>query len=630
MGALLLSSLLSSVATAQPYQEAPALAEQVAAGELPTVEQRLPETPLVVPVVERIGEYGGDWQAALIEGLDNGWLIRTIAYEHLVRWNPEWTDVIPNVAESWEISDDATVYTFRLSQGMKWSDGEPFTADDITFWYNDVFMNEALTPSRGDNPPVVEKVDDYTVTFTFAEPNGLFLQNVAHPYNGWMYTAYPRHYLEPFHITYNKEAEALATEAGFATWAEFFASKAGYDARFENSELPTLHPWVLTSGIGDQTVRLVAERNPYYWKVDAEGNQLPYLDRVVYTYVGDNEVAVLKALNGEIDMQDRRLTDLNNKAVFFDNMEAGDYRFFNTVPANMNDMVIAFNLNHKDPVKQEVFQNKDFRVGLSHAINRQEIIDLIFVGQGQPWQAAPRPESPFYHEQLASQYLAYDVGLANEHLDRAGYTERDAEGFRLGPDGKRISFTVDAVSSDTNQVDALELVQRYSREVGIDMQVRALEKTLFQTRREAQEYDANVVAGVGGLQDALLEPRWYLPYSDESNFALGWAAWLNPGALPDNVVAQEPPPAAKEQMALYRQVIASSDPERQAELMKEVLDIAAEQFYAIGINLPQPDFGIVKNNFRNVPETMPGAWAYPNPAPTNPEQYFKSSLTTGN
>jgi peptide/nickel transport system substrate-binding protein len=332
----------------------------------------------------------------------------------------------------------------------------------------------------------------------------------------------------------------------------------------------------------------------------------------------DVETLTLRALNGEIDFQDRHIASNANKAVFFDNMEAGGYHFFETIPSSMNVMILSLNLTHLDPVKREIFQNKDFRIGLSHAINRQEIIDLIWVGQGEPWQLAPRPTSEFYNEQLAKQYTEYNVELANQHLDAAGYTERDAEGFRLGPDGKRISFTVDIQTVGVEWIDAMELISGYWKEVGIDGQANVIDRTLLYDRKAANQQDASVWGGDGGL-DVILEPRWYFPFSNESHYGIAWQYWF---ANPSHALAEEPPTGPKTQMELYRQLSANPDPAQQADLMRQILDIAADEFYALGISLPANGYGIIKNNFHNVPASFPNAWLYPHPAPTNPFQYF--------
>ncbi|MGH2535357.1 MAG: ABC transporter substrate-binding protein [Thermomicrobiales bacterium] len=637
------ASKLGSRAAAQTaptsFQEAPTLADRVTAGEIPAVAERLPANPLVLEPVEQVGTYGGEWRSGLVGGQDTAWLVRTVDYEHLVRWSPDWTEVIPNIAESFEIGADGTEYTFTLREGMKWSDGAPFTADDITFWWDDVSTNADLTP---DGPPeymkvlvegekvegTVEKVDDLTVKFVFPAPNGLFLQLLATPDGAWP-TRCPRHYLEQFHQTYNAGGlDPLIQEANATDWINLFQLKGAgiqgtpYDARWQNPELPKLDAWILTAAYGEGT-RVVAERNPFYWKVDTDGNQLPYIDRVVYDILEDPEVLVLKALNGEIDMQDRHIASLPNKAIFTDNMEEGQYGFFETVSSSMNSMIFALNLNHKDPVRREVYQNKDFRIGLSHAIYRQEIIDVVYVGQGEPHQAGPRPESPLYHERLAKQYTEYDVALANQHLDAAGYTERDGDGFRLDPNGQKISVIAEVTVGQQDRIDALELIAGYWQEVGIELVIKSEDRALLYTRKEANDHDAVIWGGDGGL-DVILEPRWYFPFNQESNYAEAWVSWYTQPPAP-LTPPEEPPAPTQQQMELYNQLKTTADPAQQSELMTQILEIAADQFYVIGISLPVGGYGIVKNNFHNVPASMPGSWLYPNPAPANPSQFFITS-----
>jgi len=614
--------------------EAPALAELVAAGTLPPLEERLPATPKVLEPVESAGQYGGTWHMGLNGGQDNALLVRTMAYQNLVRWTPDWSGIEANVAESYEANDDATEYTFHLREGMKWSDGEPFTADDIMFWYNDVISNadyEAVhnVPSwliAGGEPVTVEKIDDVTVKFVFVAPNGLFLQRLATP-GGDAPTRWPAHYCSQFHPAYNADnLDALADEADATDWINLMELKCGnvngtpYDSLWQNGDLPTLFPWVLTTPYGAGT-QVVAERNPYFWKVDSDGRQLPYIDKIIYEVGEDVEVLVLNALNGEIDMQDRHIASLNNKAVFADNMEAGAYHFYETIPSGMNTMAIALNLTHKDPAKRELYQNKEFRIALSYAINRQEIIDVVYVGQGEAYQLAPRPTSPFYNEQLAKQYTEYDPDQANEILDGL-FPDKNDEGIRLGADGNPITLIVDVTSNNQSWVDSLGLVQTYWKAVGIDMQINAMDRSLLYTRKDSNEHDVAIWGGDGGL-DVILEPRWYFPYSGESLFAEAWQSWFNnptgEGAL---TPPEEPPAAPKQQMDLYKQIQETGDAAEQEELMKQILQIAADEFYAIGVALGPNGYGIVKNNFKNVPSPIPGSWLYPNPAPTNPEQYW--------
>ncbi|MBI1294578.1 ABC transporter substrate-binding protein [bacterium] len=617
-------------------KEAPMLAEKVAAGELPPLEERLPTNPMVVTPVESLGQYGGTWRSGLRGGNDNAWLTRTIAYEYLVRWDPAWSEVVPNIAESFEANADATEFTFKLREGMKWSDGQPYTADDILFWYEDVLVDPEYSATHpvggwiqsGGEPVRVEKVDDYTVKFIFAAPNGLFLQRLATP-DGSGPVGLPKHYCSQFHAKYNDDLDALIAENQATGWVNLFELKCGgvpgtpYDSAWYNADRPVLWAWDITVPYGGTSTQVVAERNPYYFKVDTEGRQLPYIDRFVAEIGEDVQVLVLRALNGEIDMQDRHIAGLENKAVFADNAEAGEYGFFDTIPSSMNGVAIALNLTHKDPVKREIYQNKDFRVALSHAINRQEIIDVVFVGQGEPYQLAPRPTSPFYNEQLAKQYTEYDLDLANEILDGL-FPEKNSAGFRLGPDGNPILVDVQVTSVNVSQIDTMELVKGYWETVGIQTNVNSIDRSLFYTRKDGNEHDAAVWGGDGGL-DVVLEPRWYFPYSGESLFAQAWVTYYNnPSGQGALTAPEEPPAATQAQMDLYDQIKASGSAEQQAELMAELLQIAADEFYAIGIVLPAPGYGIVKNNFHNVLSPMPGSWLYPHPGPTNPEQYWIS------
>jgi ABC-type transport system substrate-binding protein len=614
--------------SAEKGKEAPELAQQVEAGDLPAVEERLPEKPMVVEPVDEIGQYGGTWNSAILGTADVVWLWRTIAYEPLVRWDPGWTEPIPNVAESVEVSGGGREYTFKLREGMKWSDGKPFNADDIIFAYEDVLLNEDLIPDvptaflGGDEPAEIEKVDDYTVKFTFpGEPNGLFLEQLS--YNGQI-TAWPRHYLEQFHEKYNPDVEQLAEEEGAADWISLFTAKAGLDGyvdpvHFQNRELPTLAAWEVTQPLGERG-RVVVVRNPYYWKVDPDGSQLPYIDSAVFDVIPENEAILQRTLEGSIDMHIRHINTFINKPVLAQNRDSGGYGFFDAQAANMNTMVIALNLTHEDPVKREIFNNKDFRIGLSYALDRQEMIDVVFQEQGEPYQAAPRPNSPFYDEELAKQYTEYSVKKANAALDRAGYTERDADGIRLGPDGEPISFTIEfATEFQPTWPDALELVQDYWEKVGVDVQIKPEDRTIFYERKEANQPDATVWSGDGGGKDVTIEARWYFPFSDESNFALPWAEWY----YSRGESGEEPPEAAKRQMELYDELRATFNEDERARIMGEILDISQEEFYVIGTSLPPESYGIVKNNFHNVPE-MYDAALYPQPGPTNPEQYFIS------
>ncbi len=487
-------------------------------------------------------------------------------------------------------------------------------------------MNEDLTPavseafSIGGEPVVVEKIDDYTVKFKFPSSHGLFLKLITQT-NIERSTQYPDDYMQQFHADFNEDVAALAEAEGYATWTELFLAKAEHH---QNAELPVLRPWVMQTSLGDATNnRVVSVRNPYYWKVDEEGNQLPYIDRYIVELTNDTEVLVLKALNGELDFQERFISAPTNKAVLFDNKDQGQFDFYELTPTTVNEMIIQLNMTHPDPVKREIYSNKDFRIGLSHAIDRQQIIDVVHVGQGEAWQAAPRPESRFHHEQLAKQYTEYDVDLANEYLDKTGWTERDSDGYRLGPDGERITIIMEIDQARTTYVDALTLIEPMWDEVGVEMILKTMERSLWEERIRSTNLDFDASAhrfGGGSGDSVILDPRYYLPMNNGSSiYGKAWSYWYN-GVNPD--LAEEPPAEIKRAFELYDQIKATSDDDEQLALMTEILDIAADQFYSIGTVLEPNAFGVVTNRMRNTPDTLPNSWIYPSPGPYNPEQFW--------
>ncbi|NED96298.1 ABC transporter substrate-binding protein [Phytoactinopolyspora alkaliphila] len=604
-------------------RESPQLSERVEKGELPPLEQRLPAAPMVIHPVERAGVYGGQWRNALI-GSSTTRLHYTLAYENLVRWNLDWDELVPNVAESFEVSDDATRYVLHLRAGMKWSDGEPFTADDIVFAYNNIVLDERVTPNvartftSGGVPAELERLDDQTVAFTFAGPQALFLEDIAsQPSN--VLTRIPKHYFERFHEDFNADADGAAKDAGFPGWIDFLTSSTNVSGTYwQQPDIPRLHAWVPTSGLGDGQ-RLVFERNPYYWKTDPDGRQLPYVDSVAFDIVNDEASLLLQVMQGDIDLMDRHVNTTENRPVLSREQEEAGFRFFGLVSDKINTMTIILNLTCADEVKREIFNNKDFRIGLSHAINREEIIATVHAGQGVPRQVAPSEGSDFYDEQMATQYTEYDVDLANEHLDEAGYTDRDSSGIRLGPDGNPIRFQIDASTGagKPELIDSLELVVNYWREVGVDMRINPVDQTLFAERRDNNQNDGMVWDGDGGV-DVMMVPYYYVPTFTAAGWATQWTAWYASGGES----GETPPEPTRRQMELYDELKTRTDLGERVELMREVVAIARDEFYLIGISSALPGYGVVHNRFRNMVGETFFATNFPYPGATNPEQYF--------
>jgi peptide/nickel transport system substrate-binding protein len=613
------SLVLASSAWAVEYHQAPALKEQVEAGKLPPVEQRLPSEPEVVSPIESIGTYGGELRFGLRGSSDYNNILRMVGPQGLVRWNMNYTEVIPNVARDYEVSEDGTEFIFHLRDGMKWSDGAPFTADDVMFNMEDLVLNEKYAPTQPrymvDGKPVeVEKIDDTTVKFTFAGPYGDFLAELASPL-GQHPVLHPKHYCSQFHPKYNDKIDEVIQANNAGDWVNLFNSKCGdieLSARWGNPEKPTLDPWVVTEPYVGGATRVVMERNPYFWQVDPEGNQLPYIDQLVSPIAQDVESLVLAAIGGNIDFQIRHLDAPANRPVLAENRESGDYEFVEAAPVGGVNMVINLNLTHKDPELRELFNKKDFRVALSLGMDRQAIIDTALLGEGEPWQQGPFEDHPNYHEKLATQYLEYDPDRANELLDQIGLDKRNENGVRLMPSGRPVKFQIDVIPTlQPEQVDMLELIEQQWAEIGIDMDVNALERTFFYERTSnSNDHDAAVWGGQASWVPGEI-PQQIVPVHHDSRWGIPWVQWYKSGGTQ----GEEPPPSVKKRMQLYDQARGTPDQEKRRELIRQIADIAAEEFEVMGVTKALPTYGIAKDDLGNVPEAMPSSWYYPTPAP---------------
>ena len=350
-----------STGWAQDYGESPTLAERVAAGTLPPVEERLPEEPLVLEP-ETIGTYGGTLTTAYkFLGSWPNEVNSLIGFGGLAKVDAEG-NIVPDIAEGWELSPDARELTLRLRPGMKWSDSAPFTADDIVFWYEDVLLNEELTPvvpnwfRPGGETFALEKVDDHTVVMRFAAPNPTITARFVNP-GASLYL--PRHYLEAFHPRYADEAEldVMVEEGGFETVAQFFQNKLlSYNYTDSRGEVgaPTLLPYT----ISDRSTSLVTlARNPYYWKVDAEGNQLPYIDSIRARLVEDSEVVETQAINGELDWYPGVA---GNLGLYTRNAAEEDYRVILWREGSGAQTGLFVNQTHADPDLREAFSGRAF------------------------------------------------------------------------------------------------------------------------------------------------------------------------------------------------------------------------------------------------------------------------------
>jgi peptide/nickel transport system substrate-binding protein len=633
MFALPLSGMISAQ-EAPKYGESPMLAERVAAGELPPVDERLPENPRVMELPwTNVGTYGGELRVPF--GGDSpfwgGQMVFWSAWRGLVKWNADFSDWEPNIAESVDVSDDAKSYTFHLRKGIKWSDGVDFTADDIVFYIDDILKNEDINGGHfpegfwlpGEEPPTVEKIDDYTVKISFDVPYGLFLLNMC-GWDGWQMVAAPKHYLQQFHIKYNPDGiDALIAASESATdWVSLFQSKSGVGPGTDQAVLmrdvnyPTLMPWIVTQPLGSGT-QFIAERNPYYYWVDSAGNQLPYIDRIVETSYQDEQTLLLDVLAGKFDTMPNPPNE--NRPLFFEDPETSGLKVY--ILPREGGGVVSILFNETNPDLGDIFSQKDFRIGMSYAIDRQEIIDIVYFGEGTPRQVSPNEDSPLYNEQLSNQYVEYNVDLANEYLDKV-LPNKDADGWRLKPDGEKLSivFTVQTGDYGLRFTDVAELLKGYFAAVGVDIILDVVDNQILSDRGNDNTVEATIFTGEGGMGiSAIFDPRYFVPNHGQSYWGNGWSLWL---LQPDNPAKVEPPQLIKEQFALMDQVKQAPTYEQRIDLMKQVLQVAADQFWVIGIASPPTTYRPLNAKIANVPESWVDGWPEGGVAIAFPEVWY--------
>jgi peptide/nickel transport system substrate-binding protein len=608
------------------YKEAPLLAEQVKTGKLPPVDRRLPAEPLVVPVVERIGQYGGVWRRAFLGPADFNNYVRVV-YDALARFSPDGAKIEPKIAAGWEPSKDFRVWTVKLRRGARWSDGAPFTADDILFWYKDVLLIKDLTPSlpgwmrnADGTSATVEKVDAYTIRFTYKQPATLFLTALANQDGAdRTYAVFlPAHYLKKFHPSYarKEDIDKAVQAAGFKTWTELFAAR---NAPFENPERPTMAAWVPVTRVSDQVFTL--RRNPYYIGVDPTGNQLPYIDEVRFTFFADIQALNLAAIAGELDMQERHI-QMTNYPVFKENEKAGKYRVITWPTFGGSDAVVAFNQSYKaDPELAKLLANRDFRIALSHAINRDQIKESVFLGLGEPRQIVPAPWHPYYPgDEWVKKYTQYRPDEANRLLDGLGLTRKDAQGIRLLPDGKMVTIELSVVPAFAAWPDVAQLIAKDWEKVGVKAVVQLRERALHFKMREANELQAEIWND--GTVPFPFTGNAFVDVRNSPILTTGplFAQWYRTGGKE----GMEPPPLLKRIVELVDTARAVG-PDGQVRAAQEIYRIWADNLYEIGtVGLTPMVQGVVVagTSFRNVPTTVGNDWPLRTPGNTRTEQFF--------
>ena len=467
------------------YSEAPFLSDLVAEGKLPPVEERLPSTPLVHltgAMSDGIGEYGGVFRHVIggrpegwnwMAGQHQGWGgINMAMQECLVRVGALWqvkaedqSGPLPNLATSWEWNDDRTSLTLHLVDGAHWSDGDPFDAEDVRFWWDDNVQDENvsawMSPNGMGEGTTLEVIDENTVRFDFQTPQGpsrvlslAYIQGCPGP----------SHVLKDSHPTYNPDA-----------------TYDSYRNALPSDLLPpvVMGPWVPVVHRPDEIV--IMRRNPYYWKVDEAGNQLPYLnemhfklttwsDRTTQAVAGTGDFSNMENPGNYVEaLKQSQAPDSPTKAQFGPRVLSWELEFNLSETVGVEDEV--------DAELRQLFREKDFRVAVSHALDRDAIGQSIARGPfTYPYPGGFSAGSPYY-DYDSTVYYPYDQAKANEMLDALGLADTDGNGVRNLPGtgaDMEIDLTYDTTEpTDKKQVDA---VVAMLADVGIRILARSVDE----------------------------------------------------------------------------------------------------------------------------------------------------------
>ncbi|SFL02230.1 ABC transporter substrate-binding protein [Shimia haliotis] len=603
-----LGVMASAVVAVEPI-EGDFWLQEVNAGNLPPVSERMPSIPLVPDLKLRgreLGTPGGTLRTMVTRAKDVRQMV-VYGYARLVGYNERY-EIVPDILESLENENDIK-FTLRLRPGHKWSDGNPFTSEDFRYWWEDVANNEMLSPAgpidflrvEGELPTVTFP-DAHTVIYEWHKPNPVFLQKLAEARPPFIYR--PSHFLKALHADYADEetlSEALY-EARVRSWAALH-NRSDNMYKFDNPDLPTLQPWMLATKDGKS--RFLFVRNPYYHRVDPNGVQLPYIDVVEMQVVAPGLVAA-KANAGEVDLQARGL-DFKDTAILKKGENSGKYTTLLWGNGTASQIAIYPNLNYNDDLWRETMRDVRFRRALSLGINRKIINKGLYFGLAKQGGMTVLPVSPFYREKNSQAWADYDIEQANALLDDMGLTERDKEGTRLLPDGRPMWIVVETAGERQEVENALQIIIDNWKDLGIKLLMRPLERDILRNRVYSGETMAAVWFGWdNGIPHSYTSPDFVAPWQQEF---FAWPKWGqyhqtsgDAGEPPDLAAAVRLNDLAHEWSQAYSTV-------DRAVIWQEMIDIHAENVFAIGLlnNAPQPV--VVSNRLRNVPEKAIWAWS---------------------
>ena len=573
---------------------------QLEEGKLPPVAERLPRMPRIVKVASmgrQPGKHGGTVRT-LIGSQKDIRLMTIYGYARLVGYDETLT-LQPDILESFTSEEDR-VFTFRLREGHKWSDGSLLTSEDFRYCWEDIINNEDLggvdTALMVDGKgPVFEVVDTLTVRYTWHAPNPDFLPKLAAPQA--LSLVVPAAYLKQFHKNYQDEAklEELMKQNKAKKWTSLHIRMAR-QYRPENPDLPTLDPWRNTTK--PPAEQFVFERNPFFHRVDENGLQLPYIDRFVLN-VSSSSIIPAKTGAGESDLQAINL-DFTDYAFLKDAEKRYPVKVSLWKKTLGSRLALLPNQNTGDEVWRPLLRDVRVRRALSLAIDRREINMAVFYGLATPSADTVLPESPLFRPEYAQAWIKHDPAQANALLDEAGLNVRDDDGIRILPDGRPAQIIIESAGESTLETDVLELVADHWRNVGLALFIRNSQRDVFRSRALAGQIMMSIWSGIdNGVPTADMNPGQLAPTADDQ---LQWPVW---GAhyVSHGEIGEAPDmPEAAELMRLLKEWRHTVTTPERAAIWHKMLSIYTQQVFSIGIvNATQQPI-LATTRLRNLPK----------------------------
>lgn len=628
-------------------KEAPMLQELVEKGELPPLDERLPTNPLVLSPIDEIGAYGGVIRT-FSNNLGNHWEECQYGNSPL-RWVDDGLAIAPGHCESWSTNEDNSEWTVKFRKGLRWSDGEPCTVDDVLFWWEDLVLN----PNHSDNPPdfgsaggeLVQmiKVDDHTLTLKYIEPAPLTGKRLAMWVNsdiGPRWIA-PKHYLTQFHPSYDEEV----------TDFDDFDQKILFR---QNPDCPTLTSWMCERY--EASVSRTWVRNPYYYAVDTEGNQLPYIDRIEETMVEDSEVQKLTIMQGGIDFVHFHRATLADVGTLKDSEDEGGYEVRLWDSGSGTGMMYFWNYDYPDEKKRALYRTAEFKRAMSYAIDREKIQKVVYYNTGWPTTGTMSPKAIEYnfseearalYQKARDAYVEYDPEKAMAMLDEIGIQDADGDGWREYPDGEDLEVRIDLPSDAGNEcMNTLEIVSDNWRAIGLNVIINQVAPADFENMWKSGQGDIHSNWEVGDGPDHLVYPSWMVP-NEPARWAPLCGRRLELLGTVQAEQEQEKDPWDRQParfnsderdligepvwrlQEIYEEAKIEPDEAKRHSMVWEMINLHIEQGpFFVGTVCNYPRIIFVSKQLTNVPTKdqlatggFVNPWIIPFPAITNPETY---------